>query len=60
MTKEYTKADLDQIVLTQLQNLNAMQDLLRIMKRQNEFIEIVVRSLKDEISGVSHQKRSQS
>ena len=52
MTKEYTKADIDQIVLTQLQNLNAMQDLLRIMKRQNEFIEIVIGRLKDEISDV--------
>ena len=39
MTKIYTQSDLDQIVLTQLQNLNAIQDLLRIMKRQNELIE---------------------
>ena len=50
MTKKYTQSDLDQIVLTQLQNLNAIQDLLRIMKRQNELIEKAVWQLKDDLS----------
>ncbi|MFD2567647.1 hypothetical protein [Pseudotenacibaculum haliotis] len=45
----YTKADLEQIVYTQLENLNAMHDLLRIMKHQNELIENANKKLKDEI-----------
>jgi len=35
---KYTKADLERIVFTQLENLNAMNDLLSIMKVQNELI----------------------
>lgn len=46
--RAYTKADLEQIVLTQLENLNAMNDLLRIMKVQNELLDQVNRKLKDE------------
>ena len=37
--RRYTKADLEQIVYMQLDNLNAMHDLLRIMKAQNELLE---------------------
>ena len=36
---KYTKTDLERIVYTQLDNLNAIHDLLRIMKLQNELIE---------------------
>ncbi|MBI1222505.1 MAG: hypothetical protein GC180_07875 [Bacteroidetes bacterium] len=39
-----------QIVFTQLENLNAMNDLLKIMKLQNELIENTNKKLKDEIS----------
>lgn len=46
---KYTKADLEQIVYTQLENLNAIHDLLRIMKMQNELIENANKKLKDEI-----------
>ena len=35
----YKKADLERIVLMQLENLDAMNDLLRIMKVQNELLE---------------------
>jgi len=35
---KYTKADLEQVVYTQLDNLNAIHDLLRVMKLQNELI----------------------
>lgn len=35
--RTYTKADLEQIVMTQLENLNAMHDLLSIMKVQNSY-----------------------
>lgn len=46
----YTKADLEQIVYTQLENLNAMHDLLNIMKVQNELLHNANKKLKDEIS----------
>jgi len=46
---KYTKADLERIVYTQLDNLNAIHDLLRIMKLQNELIENANKKLKDEI-----------
>ena len=45
----YTKAELEEIVLIQLDNLNAIHDLLRIMKLQNELIENASKKLKDEI-----------
>ncbi|NAS13679.1 hypothetical protein [Poritiphilus flavus] len=47
----YTKAELEQIVYRQLENLNAMNDLLQIMKLQNELIENANTKLKDEITG---------
>ncbi len=46
---KYTKADLEKIVYTQLDNLNAIHDLLRIMKIQNELIDNANKKLKDEI-----------
>ncbi len=46
---KYTKADLEQVVYTQLDNLNAIHDLLRVMKLQNELIENANKKLKDEI-----------
>ena len=46
----YTKAQLEQIVYTQLENLDAMNDLLRIMKLQNELLDKANMKLKDEIS----------
>ena len=47
----YTKADLENLVSHQLENLNAMHDLLRIMKVQNELLENANKKLSDEISG---------
>ncbi|GAA3607818.1 hypothetical protein GCM10022396_26300 [Flavivirga amylovorans] len=46
---KYTKADLEKIVYTQLDNLNAIHDLLRIMKIQNELIDNANKKLKDEV-----------
>ena len=46
---KYTKADLEKIVSMQLDNLNAIHDLLKIMKLQNELIENANKKLKDEI-----------
>lgn len=48
--KTYTKANLEQIVMAQLENLNAMNDLLIIMKVQNELLHNANKKLKDEIS----------
>lgn len=45
----YTKAQLEEVVHTQLENLNAIHDLLRIMKVQNELIENANKKLKDEV-----------
>lgn len=50
MSRRYTKDDLEQIVYTQLENLNAMHDLLSIMKHQNELLNSANKKLKDEIS----------
>ena len=50
MSKRYTKSDLEEIVYIQLENLNAMHDLLSIMKVQNELINNANKKLKDEIS----------
>ncbi len=49
MSRRYTKADLEQIVSVQLENLNAMHDLLSIMKLQNELLHSANTKLKDEI-----------
>lgn len=46
----YTKADLETLVSHQLENLNAMHDLLHIMKVQNELLDNANKKLSDEIS----------
>ena len=50
MNRRYTKADLEQIVCVQLENLNAMHDLLNIMKDQNELMNSANKKMKDEIT----------
>jgi len=45
----YTKAQLEKIVFTQLENLEAMNDLLKIMKLQNDLITNANQKLSDEI-----------
>ncbi|MGV7106474.1 hypothetical protein [Flavobacterium sp. U410] len=49
MSKRYTKSDLEEIVYRQLENLNAMHDLLRIMKVQNDLIQNINQALREEI-----------
>ncbi|WP_242132605.1 hypothetical protein [Aestuariivivens marinum] len=49
MSKRYTKADLEEIIYKQLDNLNAMHDLLRIMKVQNDLIQNINQTLREEI-----------
>jgi hypothetical protein len=48
--KKYTKSDLEELVSCQLENLNAMHDLLSIMKVQNELLHSTNKKLKEEIS----------
>ncbi|MDO8994080.1 hypothetical protein [Daejeonella sp.] len=48
--RQYTKADLESLVSCQLENLNAMHDLLSIMKVQNELLHNTNKKLKEEIS----------
>ena len=48
--KRCTKADLEALVSCQLDNLNAMHDLLRIMKTQNELLENANKRLHREVS----------
>lgn len=50
MSTRYTKNDLERIVAVQLDNLNAIHDLLSIMKVQNELIHNANKKLRDEIS----------
>ena len=49
MSKRYTKAELEEIVYKQLENLNAMHDLLSILKFQNDLIQNINRTLREEI-----------
>lgn len=56
MSRMYTKSDLEQIVYSQLENLNAMHDLLSIMKHQNQLIENANKKLKDEIFEFKEQQ----
>lgn len=51
----YTKAQLEEIVFCQLENLDAMHDLLRIMKVQNELLKNANKKLSEEIS--DHKKK---
>ena len=56
MNRRYTKADLEEIVYKQLENLNAMHDLLGIMKFQNDLIQNVNQTLKEEIGQFKEQQ----
>ena len=51
----YTKADLERIVSMQYENLNAIHDLLSIMKHQNELLNNAKKKLSDEIKGVKQK-----
>ncbi len=56
MSRRYTKADLEQIVYRQLENLDAMHDLLRIMKVQNDLIQSINKTLREEICQFKEQQ----
>ena len=56
MSRRYTKADLEEIVYKQLENLNAMHDLLSIMKIQNDLIQNINQTLREEIGQFKDQQ----
>ena len=56
MSRRYTKADLDEIVYSQLENLDAMHDLLRIMKVQKELLDNANKKLRQEISDFKNKQ----
>ena len=47
--RKYTKADLEEIISVQQENINIMSDLLSILKHQNELLNNTNKKLKDEI-----------
>lgn len=49
MKKKYKKADLEELIYLQLENLNAVHDLISILKHQNDLLEGVNGKLKDEL-----------
>lgn len=54
----YTKEHLENIVMTQLENLEAMGDLLRLVKEQNDLLQQCNQKLKEEISGVREKMQA--
>ena len=56
MSKRYTKADLETIVYKQLENLNAMHDLIGIMKFQNDLLQNLNKTLSEEIGEFKEQQ----
>ena len=50
--RRYTKAQLEELVYCQLENLDAMHDLLKIIKHQNELLASANKKLSAEISEV--------
>ncbi len=48
--KRYTKADLEALVYHQLENLEAMHDLLRLIKEQNELLDKANKQLRAAVS----------
>lgn len=54
--KRYTKAQLQELVYCQLENLDAMHDLLKIIKHQNELLASTNKKLSEEISDVKSKQ----
>jgi hypothetical protein len=50
MRKGYSKNDLERLVMTQLENLNAQGEYIRLIKEQNELLLKYNQKLKDELS----------
>ncbi|CAI2765624.1 hypothetical protein ACHRVW_13495 [Flavobacterium collinsii] len=46
----YTKLQLEELIHSQLENLNAMNDLISIMRHQNDLLKNANKKLKEEIT----------
>ena len=50
LQRTYTKSQLEELIYSQLENLNAMNDLISIMRHQNELLKNANKKLKEEIT----------
>lgn len=48
--RTYTKSQLEELIHSQLENLNAMNDLISIMRHQNDLLKNANKKLKEEIT----------
>lgn len=55
MKKKYKKADLEELISLQLENLNGVHDLVSIMRYQNDLLEQVNGSFKTEVLRFNQQ-----
>lgn len=50
LQRTYTKSQLEELIYSQLENLNAMNDLISIMRHQNDLLKNANKKLKEEIT----------
>lgn len=50
LQRTYTKSQLEELIYSQLENLNAMNDLISIMRHQNDLLKNANKKLKEEIA----------
>lgn len=50
LQRAYTKSQLEALIFSQLENLNEMNDLISIMRHQNELLKKANKKLKEEIT----------
>lgn len=50
LQRTYTKSQLEELIFSQLENLNAMNDLISIMRHQNDLLKNANKKLKAEIA----------
>lgn len=46
-TKKYSKAELEEVIYLQFENLNAIHDLLKVLKLQNGLIEKITKKINE-------------
>lgn len=52
----YTKAQLEQIILTQLENLEATGELLRLLRKQNELLHKANEEIEERIYEIKRKR----
>lgn len=50
LQRAYTKSQLEALIFSQLENLNEMNDLISMMRHQNELLKRANKKLKEEIT----------